>query len=116
MIEQRVRVGENSMQADSQLYLELVNELRLASNLQPNEISILVKDGVVILTGCTDSAYKKYTAEQVAKRIAGLVGLSTIFRCECQGPGSALMPILPMLLYRCWNGPSTCPSIGSKSW
>src|SRR5262245_1526501 len=75
MIEQLVRVGENSMQADSQLYLELVNQLRLASSLQPNEISILVKDGVVILTGCTDSAYKKYTAEQVAKRIAGVKGV-----------------------------------------
>jgi osmotically-inducible protein OsmY len=60
------------MKADSQLYLQLVNELRLASSLQPNEISISVKDGIVILTGCTDSANKKYVAEQVAKRIAGV--------------------------------------------
>src|SRR5262249_53155772 len=72
MIEQLVRVGENSMKADSQLYLELVNELRLASSLPPNEISISVKDGIVILTGCTDSANKKYAAEHVAKRIAGV--------------------------------------------
>ena len=60
------------MKADSQLYLELVNELRLDVSLQPNEISIAVKDGIVILTGCTDSANKKYAAEQVAKRIAGV--------------------------------------------
>jgi osmotically-inducible protein OsmY len=60
------------MKADSQLYLQLVNELRLASSLQPNEISISVKDGIVILTGCIDSANKKYVAEQVAKRIAGI--------------------------------------------
>jgi osmotically-inducible protein OsmY len=65
-------IGENSMKADSQLYLQLVNELRLVSSLQPNEISISVKDGIVILAGCTDSANKKYAAEQVAKRIAGV--------------------------------------------
>src|SRR5262245_47139138 len=63
------------MKADSQLFLELVNELRLDASLQPNEISILVKDGIAILTGCTDSAYKKYAAEQVAKRIAGVKGV-----------------------------------------
>ena len=63
------------MKADSQLYLELVNELRLDASLQPNEISVSVKDGIVILTGCTDSANKKYAAEQVAKRIAGVKGV-----------------------------------------
>ncbi len=63
------------MKADSQLFLELVNELRLDASLQPNEISILVKDGIAILTGCTDSAYKKYAAEQVAKRVAGVKGV-----------------------------------------
>jgi osmotically-inducible protein OsmY len=60
------------MKADSQVYLQLKNELGLISSLQPNEISIAVKDGIVILTGCTDSASKKYAAEQVAKRIAGV--------------------------------------------
>jgi osmotically-inducible protein OsmY len=63
------------MKADSQLFLELVNELRLDASLQPNEISILVKDGIAILSGCTDSANKKYAAEQVAKRIAGVKGV-----------------------------------------
>jgi osmotically-inducible protein OsmY len=60
------------MKADSQLYRQLVNELRLASSLQPHQISISVEDGIVILTGCTDSANKKYAAEQVAKQIAGV--------------------------------------------
>ena len=63
------------MKADSQVYLELVNQLRLYASLQPNEISISVKDGIVILTGCTNSANKKYAAEQAAKRIAGVRGI-----------------------------------------
>ncbi|HEX5689126.1 MAG TPA: BON domain-containing protein [Roseiflexaceae bacterium] len=60
------------MKADAQLYLQLVHALGPASSLHPNEISVSVKDGVVILTGCTDSATKKYTAEQAAKRITGV--------------------------------------------
>src|SRR5262249_33225377 len=64
--------GANRMKPDTRLYQDIISEFVWDAQLQPNEISISVKDGIVILTGCTDSANKKYAAEQVAKRIAGV--------------------------------------------
>jgi osmotically-inducible protein OsmY len=40
--------------------------------VQPNEIGVSVKDGVVTLTGVVDSLMKKWAAEQAALRIRGV--------------------------------------------
>jgi osmotically-inducible protein OsmY len=70
-----VNVRKTPMKTDTHLYQDVLREFTWDARLEPNEIIISVKEGVVILTGCTDSANKKCAAEQVAKRIAGVRGV-----------------------------------------
>jgi len=63
------------MKPDTSLYQDVISEFVWDARLQPNEIGISVKGGVVILTGYTDSFGKKSTAEQVAKRVFGIKGV-----------------------------------------
>jgi osmotically-inducible protein OsmY len=46
--------------------------LKWDARLQPNEIGVIVKDGVVTLTGWLDSYLKKWTGEDVAHRVTGV--------------------------------------------
>jgi osmotically-inducible protein OsmY len=75
------------MKTDTQLYQDVVNEFRWDARLQPNEIGISVRDGIVILTGFTDSYSKKSVAEQVAKRVAGVKGV--VNDIQVRLPGSS---------------------------
>jgi osmotically-inducible protein OsmY len=43
-------------------------ELKWDARLQPNEVGVIVEDGVVTLTGWVDSYTKKWAAEEVAHR------------------------------------------------
>jgi len=63
------------MKPDTRLYQDVISEFVWDARLQPNEIGISVKCGVVILTGYTDSYGKKSIAEQVAKRVSGIKGV-----------------------------------------
>jgi osmotically-inducible protein OsmY len=49
-----------------------LDELKWEPRLQPNEIGVSVKDGVVTLTGWVDSYLKKWDAEQAAHRVRGV--------------------------------------------
>jgi osmotically-inducible protein OsmY len=57
---------------DEQLQQDVLAEMRWDARLQPNEIGVIVKDGVVTLTGWVDSYLKKWTAEDVAHRVTGV--------------------------------------------
>jgi osmotically-inducible protein OsmY len=63
------------MKPDTQLYQDVISEFVWDARLQPNEIGISVKGGVVILTGYTDSYGKKSIAEQVTRRVSGVKGV-----------------------------------------
>jgi osmotically-inducible protein OsmY len=63
------------MNLDTRLYQDVISEFVWDAQLQPNEIGISVKGGVVILTGYTDSYSKKSIAEQLAKRVSGIKGV-----------------------------------------
>jgi osmotically-inducible protein OsmY len=63
------------MLPDTKLYQDVISEFIWDDQLKPNELGISVKGGVVILTGITDSYGNKSTAEQVAKRVAGVRGV-----------------------------------------
>ena len=63
------------MKPDTRLYQDVISEFVRDARLQPNEIGISVKCGVVILTGYTDSYSKKSSVEQVAKRVSGVKGV-----------------------------------------
>jgi osmotically-inducible protein OsmY len=53
-----------------------MEEMRWDARLQPNEIGVSVKDGVVTLTGWVDSYLKKWAAERAAHRVRGVVAVA----------------------------------------
>jgi len=57
---------------DQEIQQDVMNELKWDARLQPNEIGVIVKDGIVTLTGWVDSYLKKWDAEAAAQRVAGV--------------------------------------------
>ena len=57
---------------DSQIQADVLAELRFEPRVQPNEIGVAVKEGVVTLTGYVDSYLKKWATEQAAHRVRGV--------------------------------------------
>jgi osmotically-inducible protein OsmY len=57
---------------DQELQQDVLAELKWDAQVQPNEIGVSVKDGVVTLTGWVDSYLKKWSAEEAAHRVSGV--------------------------------------------
>ena len=57
---------------DEQIQRDVLAELKWDARLQPNEIGVIVKDGIVTLTGTVDSHFKKWAAEEAAHRVRGV--------------------------------------------
>src|ERR1700716_3677153 len=57
---------------DTQIQSDVLAEVKWDSRVQPNEIGVTVKDGVVTLTGWVDSYAKKWAAEEAAHRVRGV--------------------------------------------
>ncbi|MGA9510579.1 MAG: BON domain-containing protein [Candidatus Sulfotelmatobacter sp.] len=57
---------------DEQIQENVMAELKWDAKLQPNEIGVTVKDGIVTLTGWVDSFLKKWSAEDVALKVSGV--------------------------------------------
>jgi osmotically-inducible protein OsmY len=60
------------LKTDEEIQRDVLAELKWDARLQPNEIGVSVKDGIVTLTGWVDSYLKKWTAEDIAHRVAGV--------------------------------------------
>jgi osmotically-inducible protein OsmY len=60
------------VRADEEIQKDVLAEMKWHAQLQPNEIGVSVKDGVVALTGWVDSYLKKWSAEDAAHRVAGV--------------------------------------------
>jgi osmotically-inducible protein OsmY len=58
--------------SDTDLQQAVLDELRWDPRVRPNEIGVVVKDGVVTLTGWVDSYTKKWAAEDDAHRVRGV--------------------------------------------
>lgn len=61
-----------AMHTDQEIQREVMEELKWDARLQPNEIGVIVKDGVVTLTGTVDSYLRKYDAAKAALRVRGV--------------------------------------------
>ena len=57
---------------DSQIQADVLAELKWEPRVQPNEIGVAVKNGVVMLTGLVDSYSKRWAAEAAAQRVRGV--------------------------------------------
>ena len=57
---------------DQEIQNNVLAELKWDAQVQPNEIGVIVKDGVVTLTGWVDSYLKKWSAEETVLRVAGV--------------------------------------------
>jgi osmotically-inducible protein OsmY len=61
---------------DEEIQLDVLDELRWEPRIQPNEIGVAVKDGVVTLTGEVDSFVKRWSAEEAAHRVRGVLAVA----------------------------------------
>ena len=57
---------------DEQIREDVLAELKWEPRVQPSEIGVTVRNGVVTLTGFVDSYTKKYAAQQAAHRVRGV--------------------------------------------
>jgi osmotically-inducible protein OsmY len=57
---------------DQEIQRNVLEELKWDARVQPNEIGVAAKDGVVTLTGWVDSYTKKWAAEEAAHRVKGV--------------------------------------------
>jgi len=74
-------------QTDQDIQRDVLNELKWEPRVQPNEIGVAVKDGVVTLTGWVESYTKKWAAEAAAHRVRGVLAVANDI--EVRLPSSA---------------------------
>jgi osmotically-inducible protein OsmY len=60
------------IRTDTQIQADVLAELKWDPRLHPNEVGVIVKDGVVTLTGWVDSYTKRWAAEDAAHRVRGV--------------------------------------------
>jgi osmotically-inducible protein OsmY len=72
---------------DEQIQQDVLHELKFEASVQPNEIGVAVKDGIVTLTGWVDSYLKKWAAEEAAHRVQGVKAVANDI--EVKLPASA---------------------------
>jgi len=65
-----------AIRADDQIQRDVLDELEWDARIQSNEIGVIVKDGVVTLTGWVDSLVKKWAAEEAAHRVRGVIAVA----------------------------------------
>ena len=75
---------------DEEIQRDVLNELKFDPRVQPNEIGVAVKDGVVTLAGWVDSYAKKWATEEAAHRVRGVRAVANDL--EVRLPTSAERP------------------------
>jgi osmotically-inducible protein OsmY len=70
---------------DTEIQKAVLEELRWDARVQPNEIGVSVKDGVVSLNGTVDSYLKKWAAEEAAHKVKGVVAVANDIEVKLPG-------------------------------
>jgi osmotically-inducible protein OsmY len=60
---------------DEELQRDVLEEFKWDARLQPNEIGVAVKSGIVSLMGSVDSYAKRWAAEEAAHRVKGVAAV-----------------------------------------
>jgi osmotically-inducible protein OsmY len=61
---------------DQEIQTDVMAELRWDPSVPATEIGVVVKDGVVTLTGTVDTYMKKWWAEEVAHHVNGVIAVA----------------------------------------
>jgi osmotically-inducible protein OsmY len=64
--------ADTTTRTDEEIQRDVLEELKWDARIQPNEIGVAVKDGIVTLAGWVDSYIKKWAAERAALRVRGV--------------------------------------------
>jgi osmotically-inducible protein OsmY len=64
--------SEGAELSDEDIQRDVIAELKWDARVQPNEVGVAVKNGIVTLTGWVDSFIKKWAAEDAALRVRGV--------------------------------------------
>jgi osmotically-inducible protein OsmY len=75
------------VRTDEQIQKDVLAELKWDARVQPNEVGVAVKDGVVTLAGWVDAYTKRWAAEEAAHRVRGVKAVANDI--EVRLPGSA---------------------------
>jgi len=70
---------------DENTQRNVLEELKWDAHVQPNEIGVVVKDGIVTLTGWVDSYLKKPAAEEAAQRVFGVKAVANDIEVRLPG-------------------------------
>jgi osmotically-inducible protein OsmY len=70
---------------DEQIQKEVLDELKWDARVQPNEIGVAVKNGVVTLTGWVNTYGKKWAAEEAAHRVRGVKAVANDIEVRLSG-------------------------------
>jgi osmotically-inducible protein OsmY len=60
------------IRTDNQIQMDVLDELKWDARVQPNEVGVAVKDGIVTLLGWVDTYTKRWAAEEAAHRVRGV--------------------------------------------
>lgn len=72
---------------DETIQRDALDEMKWDMRIQPNEIGVAVKDGVVTLTGTVDTYVKKQAAVQAAERVRGVKAVANDLQVRLPGMG-----------------------------
>jgi osmotically-inducible protein OsmY len=64
------------VRTDERIQTDVLAELKWDARVGPNEIGVIVKDGIVTLTGWVDSFTKRWAAEEAAQRVSGVKAIA----------------------------------------
>jgi osmotically-inducible protein OsmY len=78
------------MRSDSDIKRDVEEELKWEPNVDATDIAVVVKNGVVTLTGFVRSYAHKLAAERAAKSVSGVIGLANDL--EVRVPGADERP------------------------
>ena len=74
-----------SIRTDEAIQRDVLEELQWDSRVQPNEIGVAVKDGIVTLNGWVDSYLKKMAAQEAAHRVPGVKAVANDIEVRLPG-------------------------------
>src|SRR5260370_518962 len=74
-----------STRTDEEIQPDVPEELKWDAHVHPNEIGVVVKDGIVTLTGWVDSYLKKMAAQEAAHRVRGVKAVANDIEVRLPG-------------------------------